>query len=69
MDLGSITDGDDRKWSGDRSVLEGGGGWHDLKAEFQKKKVRTRVATDRFAATILGKPPASTLHENGNETD
>ena len=33
-DFGSITDGDDRKWSGDRSVLEGGGGWRDLRTEF-----------------------------------
>src|SRR5271156_2778077 len=50
-------------------VLEGGGGWRDLRAEFQKKKPSTRVATDRFSASILGKQPSAALHENGNKSD
>jgi hypothetical protein len=27
---GGITDGDDGEWSGDKSILEGGGGWEGL---------------------------------------
>ena len=26
---GSITDGDDHIWSGDKAILKGGGGWHN----------------------------------------
>ncbi|KAH7904418.1 hypothetical protein BJ138DRAFT_1019167 [Hygrophoropsis aurantiaca] len=37
---GSITDGDDHIWTGDKKVLEGGGGWRDL---------------ERKADVILGK--------------
>lgn len=29
---GVITDGDDGEWSGDKSVLEGGGGWEEIVA-------------------------------------
>jgi hypothetical protein len=31
-DGGSVTDGDDHVWSGDKTVLAGGGGWRELEA-------------------------------------
>lgn len=46
---GSITDGDDHIWSGDRDVLKGGGGWRQAFTDAEVERVlgkRRRSSTD-----------------------
>ncbi|KAG6805593.1 hypothetical protein H0H92_014795, partial [Tricholoma furcatifolium] len=40
---GSITDGDDHEWTGDRDVLSGGGGWRGM---MQKRRPETKYPED-----------------------
>jgi hypothetical protein len=61
-DDGSISDGDDHVWLGDKDVLKGGGGWRDLAPDGMLGSKRSREGSseeDRLSGTALNAERAS----------
>jgi hypothetical protein len=64
-DDGSITDGDDHVWLGDKGVLEGGGGWRDLASEGIWSNKRARDSSIEGDRSSDSAPDAQRMRYTG----
>jgi hypothetical protein len=68
-DNGSITDGDDHIWLGDKDVLEGGGGWRDLTSERMRSSKRPRESLPKGDRSSDSAPDAQRMRYTGVDED
>jgi hypothetical protein len=68
-DDGSITDGDDHVWLGDKGVLAGGGGWRNLTSEGMRSNKRSREGSPEGDRSLGSAPDAQRMKYTGADEE